>query len=135
MNFFDIYINLIFLNVLFAITVFVAYLLSLDKKRLRHKDFIIGTWQRKGRSPSTGEPWYICYTFDTEGSFRIEADPPLHTQGRYRILREIENLLLVELYHMEGDKLVHFNHLPIAVDKKAGIVRIDERVYRHLSSH
>lgn len=130
MDFFDLYLNLVFINLLFAITVFTAYLLSVDKKRLRHKEFIVGSWQRSGHSPSSGEAWHICYTFDKHGFFNITADPPLHTQGRYRILKEIENLVLVELYQMEGDKLVHANHLPVAVDKKANIVRIDERIYR-----
>lgn len=118
------------MNLAAAIVIFVAFMIGFDKRRyLKHAQFIQGTWLRKGISLE-GEAWQIQYQFDNNGRFAIHADPPLHTNGEYRILKEIENLIIVELYHIEGDKLVHHNHLPIAVDAKRNIVRIDDRLYR-----
>ncbi len=127
------YSYLFLLNLAAAIVIFIAFMIGFDRRRyVKHAQFIQGTWQRKGFS-LVGEPWEICYQFNPNGSFLIEADPPLHTTGNYRILKEVENLLLVELYHIEGDKLAHHNHLPIAVDTKRHIVRIDDRVYKRQS--
>ena len=120
------------MNLAAAIVIFIAFMIGFDRRRyLKHAQFIHGTWQHKGISPE-GEAWAIQYRFMPNLRFSIDANPPLQTSGDYRILKEIENLLIVELYHIEGDKLVHHNHLPIAVDTKHQILRIDDRVYRRI---
>lgn len=124
------YSYLFLMNLAAAIVIFIAYMIGFDRKRyVKHAQFIQGIWQRKGISPE-GEPWQIEYQFTPDLQFSINANPPLHSNGKYRILKEIENLLIVELYHIEGDKLVHHNHLPVAVDTKHQLVRIEDRVYR-----
>lgn len=118
------------MNLAAAIVIFIAFMIGFDRRRyVKHAQFIQGIWQRQGVSPE-GLAWTIQYHFGANQRFRIEADPPLHTVGDYLILKEIENLLIVELYHIEGDQLVHHNHIPIAVDTKHNQVRIEDRVYK-----
>lgn len=123
---------LILMNILF-IAIILAYFLSrIDKKSKRlHAAFIKGKWQRKGKDHS-GYDWHINYTF-TEQRFMIEAIPLMQQEGNYKIVSEMENLLMLELMNVTGDTDKTTYYLQIAVDKKDNKIAIDGRTFKRLS--
>lgn len=104
---------------------------------LQHKDFLLGTWQRKGISLAN-QPWQIEYTFSPAGTFEVNANPPLHLKGNYQVVSELENLLVVEFYNIEFTRGNHFyrhpQHLQLSVDKRDNQLTIDNRTYRRLTT-
>lgn len=134
----SVFYTLLFMYLLFAVVFISYYLLGPGKKvnYQQHEGFILGTWQRKGVS-TTNEPWYINYTFTNTG-FEISAQPALHIKGSYRIVSEIENLMLVEFYNIHpslntNQYYRHPQHLQVSVDKHDDLLTIDNRTYKRLS--
>jgi len=123
--------TLVLLNVLFFIVVLTYYLVGLDKRNFRrYTSFIVGTWKRAGKTPE-GMPWEISYTFD-KNTFRIQAEPSFNVQGKYKIVREIENLLILELYQITGDGNTNPHKIGIGIDHKAKEITIDNRTFKHI---
>ncbi|OWY19923.1 hypothetical protein C7N43_25050 [Sphingobacteriales bacterium UPWRP_1] len=134
-----VFYTLIFMYLLFAAVFIAYYLLGPAKKNqyLQHKDFLLGTWQRKGISLAN-QPWQIEYTFSPAGTFEVNANPPLHLKGNYQVVSELENLLVVEFYNIEFTRGNHFyrhpQHLQLSVDKRDNQLTIDNRTYRRLTT-
>lgn len=124
--------NVILLNLFFAIILFIGFLLHIEKKQVLHDHFLYGKWLRRGVAPD-GNAWQISYLFSDSYAFEINAEPPLHLSGKYRIVKEIENLLLVELYDQQGDPSPHPNFVQIAVDTQKQQIAIDNRSYTRIS--
>ncbi len=112
---------------LFFVIVGAWYFGSIDKKsKILNRNFILGKWHRKGISP-TGELWSFEFDFDRD-KLVMSGTPEFMATAKYRIAKEDENLLTLELYGIEGDTIIkNHAHLQIAVDKKGGRLTIDSR--------
>ncbi len=124
---------IIVMNVLFFVIVVAYYLVILDKRnRKKHTVFIQGTWQRKGKTEE-GEEWYINYTFKKGNKFEIEAVPEWKSRGVYKVLQEIENLLVLELHELleEGQKKIE--RISIGVERKDERLVINNRIYQRIA--
>lgn len=123
------YTFLISLNILFVLIVIAYFLISIDKKnKILNADFIHGKWIRQGNDLS-GKPWYIQYTF-IDNEFELEAEPRLEVKGKYKIVKETENLLLLELTVVQGEMINNARHLSIGLDKRNKILTIDKKDFK-----
>ena len=116
------------LYVLFFLVVGTWYLTRINKKNviLHHKK-ILGWWIREGVS-TTGEAWWFKVYFG-ENDFEMHGNPSFLQKGNYKIRKEIENLLILDLLKLEGDGDLEKKSLQISLDRKAGTLYIDSREY------
>jgi len=123
--------NILYLFLGSLITLFLAvvaayYFTSINKKNvILNKGYILGSWRRKGLSPE-GLLWSFEFHFE-EINFSMQGDPNFAATGKYRIVKEIENLLVLELYQVTGDLEYDRMLLEIAIDKKTRKLTIDNR--------
>ncbi len=128
-----VFYTLVALNVLFFSVVFIYVLLQIDRRnKIIHSKFIKGTWQRKGLS-DTGESWHISYTFD-DTHYRIKAHPAFSSSGRYKVVKEVENLIVLQFLDIEpsSDGNTNPHTVSIAVDTRAQQLTIDGHAYKRL---
>ena len=118
---------LIMMNLLFLFVVAAWYFNSTPKKTILLGNALKGTWQLKGKTPQ-GEPWYINHTF-TGNTFSIKAQPTFSVNGNYRIVKEIEHLLILELFNITGDGDTQNRQMQIAIDPAADKIVIEDRTY------
>lgn len=59
------------------------------------KSKLEGKWRATGNSDST-HVWFLDYTF-SGGNFIKDGYPPLHEEGKFKILREKNDSVIVEL--------------------------------------
>ena len=124
---------LIILNVLFFLIILTWILISIDKRNKHlHERYIVGSWLRKGHTPE-GEPWEIVYTFTDRNQFKVKAIPELNENGIYKIIKEVENLLVVELYKQIPEGGVERELLHIGIDPKANQMNINDRSYKRIN--
>ena len=124
---------IIVMYVLFFAIVLAYYLVILNKKnRKKHAKFIQGTWQRKGKNEE-GEEWSIDYTFTAGSKFEINAIPEWKAKGIYKVLQEVENLLIVELHEFLGEGQKKVERINIGVDRKDQKLVINERIYQRVA--
>lgn len=127
------YIFLGSLVLIFLLIVFAYYMVRIDKKnKIVNADFIHGTWQRKGKSPE-GEPWSFSYQFEKD-KFWMDGDPAYHLSGNYKIIKELENLLRVELFNLKGDVEAPRQLISISVDKKSNKLNINGKDFLKVKS-
>jgi len=120
------------MNILFFTVVFTYILTKLDKRSFkRHPDFINGSWTRTGRAQN-GEPWHITYVFD-KYRYSIKAVPHFEEQGSYKVLKEVENLLILQTNNVHGEEDKQPYLINIGVDQKANELNIDNRIFKRLS--
>ena len=113
------------LILLFLFVVAIYYLSLVDKSKIFNNQFIIGNWERKGVSPE-GEEWNFQYRF-YEKNMEMSGTPDYEAQANYRVLKEDENLLIIELYNITGDWEGGNPFIQVAVDKKGDRLTIDHR--------
>ncbi len=91
-------------------------------------------WKYNGVG-SDREPWYILYTF-SDTDFEINAQPPLPIKGKYKVVKELENLLLLEFYDLKSESTTyqHPQHLEVSIDRRDNQITIDGRTYSRASS-
>lgn len=110
------------------------YLIYRNRQVLpRHAAFLVGVWERKGHTPE-GAAWYIRYVLDGR-QVSVFADPPLHLQAQYRVAAEVENLVTLELQHVQRDGLLDTAappYLQIAVDQRRQQLTIDDHVFKRV---
>ncbi|QQS29232.1 MAG: hypothetical protein IPM47_20770 [Sphingobacteriales bacterium] len=127
--------TLISMYVLFTIVVLAYYLMGPGKEKqfLLHQQFLKGNWQYKGVG-SNREPWHINYLF-SETDFEIHAQPPLPIKGKYKVVKELENLLLIEFYDIKSESFTyqHPQHLEVSIDRKDNQITIDGRTYSRIA--
>ena len=89
-------------------------------------------WERKGRTED-GQPWFIRYTFG-EKDFEVTAQPALHRKGTYSVGKEVESLLILQLYNVVENQtfFIPFTELPIAVDRRNNCLTIDDKLFRRV---
>jgi len=92
------------------------------------KHYIRGEWQRTGIN-AEGVFWSFRYVFE-KNDFQIIGDPDYHVKGKYKILKEVENLLILHLFDIEGDQEAKDLVLSISVDKKRDQIAIENRVFK-----
>jgi len=123
-------VTYLFLGALFFLFFFFVgawFFTSIDKKsKILNRNYILGKWHRKGMSP-TGELWSFEFDFDRD-KLVMSGTPEFIATAKYRITREDENLLTLELYGITGDTIANDKAvLKIAVDKKKSRLTIDNR--------
>ena len=85
-------------------------------------DSIQGTWYLSGQVDNKDGPglsWFLEWTFD-HGKFNLSGYPPLHQEGRYRIIKTEGNKLTLELYDQKGNFGTENSQIEIVVDKEKG---------------
>ncbi len=94
---------LVMMYVLFGVVVLAYFLSRLRKNRRLFERYIQGQWIRKGTA-SDGTAWQIIYRFQGD-QLQIKAEPKFEQQGRFRIISEVEQQLVIEAYDLKGDDL------------------------------
>lgn len=124
---------LILMSVLFFASVTAYLLVSINKKTPKlNRRFILGKWQREGRT-TEGEAWQISYTFLDKKRFAIAANPTFNLSGNYQVIKEIENLLVIQLHNLTGDGDTQNQVIQVAIDKKSKQLMIDSRIYQRIN--
>jgi len=127
------YIFLIALIVLFLLIIGAYYLVQIDKRnKILNADFIQGTWERRGKRP-TGEPWHFRYQIN-QSHIAMSGEPHFRAIANYRIVKEVENLLRLDLSNLKSDTEFQRHSIQISVDKKADRLNIDGRDYQRIKS-
>ncbi len=120
-------ITYLFIAALFCLALFVIavwYFTGINKKsKILNKNFILGQWERKGLSPD-GEAWSFRYIFENN-SVEMKGIPDFYAKANYRIIKEDENLLSLELANIEGNIEHEQAILMVAVDRKGDRLTID----------
>lgn len=119
------YLFLWALMFLFLFVVAVFYLTSLNKKKVLYDAFLLGGWERKGQSPD-GSSWFMKYVF-SKTQVEITGKPDYFARGDYRIVKEDENLMILELANMIGDEFETPGQLAIAINRKKDVLTINGR--------
>lgn len=123
--------SLILMTIIFLLSVFTFFMVSIKKSgKILHDQFIRGTWQHAGKTPD-GHAWYFNYHF-TEKDYHIEAYPPFQAKGKYKIVKEIESLIVLKVFNITGDGETQPHFLNIGVDKKRQQLTINDRVYKRI---
>ena len=73
-----------------------------------------GTWRLTGSTGTHG--WFLEWTFD-QGRFNLDGYPPLHQEGKYRVLKEEGAKLTLEFYEQRGNFGTENSQLEVVVDK------------------
>jgi len=130
-NYQVLYSFLICLNLLFLFWVLVYYFNTVNKNISLLKGDLEGTWERRGQD-ADGKDWWFSYHFK-KGTFNMSGEPTFSCQGKYRILKEVEQQVIVELKKTAGDPLFEGNHLRIGVDRKGKRLNINGRDFSKVS--
>ena len=124
--------SLILMTIVFLLSVFAFFMVSIKKSgKILHHKFIRGTWRHEGTTP-TGEAWYFNYHF-AEKTNKIEAYPPFSAQGKYEIVKEIENLVVLKAFNISGDGNTNDHFLNIGVEPKRQQLMINDRIYKRVT--
>jgi len=108
-------------------------MVRIDKKnKIVNAEYIRRTWERKGKSPD-GDAWSFQYRFDRD-SFQMHGEPTFHLAGNYKIIKEIENLLRLELYNLQGESDAPRKMINVSIDKKSNRLNIDGRDFLRIKS-
>ncbi len=124
------------LAVLFLLMNFVYLLPVLSRKQiLFFKHYIQGTWQRKGVDEE-GRAWSFTYRFKKD-QFEMVGDPSFYAKGNYRILKEVESLLVIEMINVQHRNEGVFEDKPnfvleVGADKKKHQITIANRTYSRI---
>ena len=113
------------LSVLF-LTVFILLItVSTDAQT---SDAIQGTWHLTGTLPPTKSgstfTWFLEWTF-SDDSFSLTGYPPLGQKGKYRILKQEDNKLTINLYEQSGNFGNKDKQIEIVVNNDNKSLKID----------
>jgi hypothetical protein len=89
------------------------------------EQFMQGTWRLTGMNDATHR-WFLEWTFD-HGKFNLDGYPPLHQEGKYRVLKEQGNKLTLELYEQQGNFGTDNEKLEVVVDKDKDTLKIRDQ--------
>lgn len=120
------------LILLFLIVVATYFLNTRSKRRILHGDFLKGLWRRQGHSPD-GVPWAFEYFFDGE-YLEIQAKPSFYGKARYKPVKQVESLIILQLTEKEGELYEHSDAMRIAIDRKAKQIYINQLAFKKVSS-
>ncbi len=89
------------------------------------EQFMQGTWRLSGMNDAT-HGWFLEWTFD-HGKFTLDGYPPLHQEGKYRILKQQGSKLTLELYDQQGNFGTGSEKLEIVLYKNKDTLKIKEQ--------
>ena len=89
------------------------------------EQFMQGTWRLSGMNDAT-HSWFLEWTFD-HGKFTLDGYPPLHQEGKYRILKQRGNKLTLELYEQQGNFGTGTEQLEVVIDKNKDTLKIRDQ--------
>lgn len=89
------------------------------------EQFMQGTWRLSGMNDAT-HSWFLEWTFD-HGRFNLDGYPPLHQEGKYRVLKEQGNKLTLELYDQQGNFGTDNSQIEVVVDKDKDTLKIKDQ--------
>jgi hypothetical protein len=89
------------------------------------EQFMQGTWRLSGMNDAT-HGWFLEWTFD-HGTFTLDGYPPLHQEGKYRVLKQQGRKLTLELYEQQGNFGTANDKLEVVIDKNRDALRIKDR--------
>lgn len=120
------------LVLLFLIVIAAYYMMTLEKKKILHDHFLNGLWRRQGHSED-GIPWAFEYFFDGD-YVSLHGSPEFKGRAKYKAVKEIESLIILQLSEMSGDLAeLPNNVLQIGVDRKGKMIYIDQRGFHQVS--
>jgi hypothetical protein len=83
-----------------------------------------GAWRLTGTNGAHG--WYLEWTFD-HGKFKLDGYPPLHQEGKYRVVKEEGDKLTLELYEQQGNFGTENSQIEVVVDKDKDALKIKDQ--------
>ncbi len=90
----------------------------------------LGNMQAKHQKGSLGISIIILQKKNTI----FEAYPSFHAKGSYKVIKEIENLIVLKVYNINGDGNTEPHFLNIGVDKRRQQLTIHDRVYKKIAT-
>ncbi|MEP6945332.1 MAG: hypothetical protein ABJA02_05395 [Acidobacteriota bacterium] len=94
-----------------------------------NETFIQGKWRLDGHLPPNQSghsmSWYQEWTF-ADGTFIEEGYPPLNQKGRFRIFKDENNKLTLELYEQSGDLGSKDSKLIIIINKEHDTLKVGQ---------
>ena len=95
-----------------------------------HETFIQGKWRLVGEFPKDksgrSRVWFLEWTF-ADGKFLQTGYPPIKQEGKYRIVRQDEDKLTLELYEQKGNFGTEDRQIEIVVDRKNEMLKIMDK--------
>ncbi len=127
----DVYAFIAILCLLFVLFN-IAYFVPIISRRpvVLYKKFIQGKWEKHGVD-SAGTEWTFSYAFE-DGKFEMLGDPRFQVSGKYRIVKEVEKLVVLELSQISGESahtIAPVMQVSISIDNKNDKISIDNRSY------
>ena len=89
------------------------------------EQFMQGTWRLTGTNDAR-HSWFLEWTFD-QGKFNLDGYPPLHQEGKYRVLKEQGNKLTLELYEQQGNFGTANSQIEVVIDKDKDTLKIKDQ--------
>ncbi len=93
-----------------------------------HETFIQGKWRLVGEFPKDksgrSRVWFLEWTF-ADGKFLQTGYPPIKQEGKYRIVKQDESKLTLELYEQKGTFGTKDRKIEIDVDRKNEKLQIE----------
>ena len=93
-----------------------ASLLASARSPKTNEEIIQGTWRLTGQNDPR-HSWYLEWTFD-QGKFTLQGYPPLAQQGKYKIVKNDDNKMTLELYEQSGNFGTENSQIEITINKK-----------------
>ncbi len=108
-----------------AVILFASFTVSAQTNR----EFIQGKWRLDGQLPGkNGKPgmsWFQEWIFG-DGTFSESGYPPLFQKGKFRVLKDEDNVLTLELYEQSGNFGTKNSNLVIVVDQNEASLKIGQ---------
>ena len=86
-----------------------------------HETFIQGKWRLEGEHPKNESgramSWFLEWTF-ADGKFLQTGYPPIKQEGKYRVVKQSDDKLTLELYEQKGNFGTNDRRIEIVIDKK-----------------
>ncbi len=115
------------LKVIFVACFGLAPFLSCATLAQEHEKFIQGKWRLEGEHPKDksgySRVWFLEWTF-ADGKFLQTGYPPITQEGKYRIVKQSDDKLTLELYEQKGNFGTKDRQIEIVVDKKNDKLKI-----------
>ncbi len=93
-----------------------------------HETFIQGKWRLVGEFPKDksgrSRVWFLEWTF-ADGKFLQTGYPPIKQEGKYRIVKQDEDKLTLELYEQKGTFGTKDRQMQIVVDRENEKLKIE----------
>ena len=86
-----------------------------------------GTWLIDGGGDKNTPRWYLEWKFDEQGKFTLNGYPPIHQEGRYRIVKTKGETLTLELFEQQGTLGTDKSQIQVVVNTKLDRLTIKDK--------